>query len=111
MPCIKMIKPKACSRHLIEHGRLEMWVAIVTGFRPAMVITHQEDDVRLVCCWQREHAQAKPEKKRSHGQSKQLSLLNRKLGAGKVILCRSVRSAINLRGKVCSYLMRIKWAL
>ena len=96
---IKMIKPQTGTCHFIEHGRLEMWVAIVTGFRPAMVITHQEDDVRFVCCWQREHAQAKPEKKRSHGQSKQLVYLNRKHGTGKAILCYSVRSAIKLTGK------------
>ncbi len=61
-----MIKPQARSRHFIEHRSLEVWMSVVTGLRPAVVITHQEDDIRFVGCCHRESIQAGPEKEKAH---------------------------------------------
>ena len=73
MTGIKMIKPKACSRHFIEHRCLEVWMAVVTGLRPAVVIAHQQDDIRFVGCCHRESIQADPGKEKAHDNIKSQS--------------------------------------
>ena len=90
MPGIKMIQPQACSCHLIEHGCLEVWMAVVTGLGPAMVITHQEDDIWFFCSHHRERGKDNQKEKKAHGPSKSFHHQNRKREDGKVIFCRSV---------------------
>jgi hypothetical protein len=40
---------QAGGRHFIEHRGFDMGVAVVSGFLPAVVIAHHEDDVRRCC--------------------------------------------------------------
>jgi len=41
---IEAIEPQSGGGDLVEHGRLDMRMAVVAGFLPAVVVAHQQDD-------------------------------------------------------------------
>ena len=43
---VEIIESQSGGGHLIEKGRLEIWMPVVTHFFPTMVISHQENDIR-----------------------------------------------------------------
>ena len=43
---VEAIEPQARRGDLIEHRRLHVRVAVVAGLLPAVVVAHQQDDVR-----------------------------------------------------------------
>src|SRR5262245_33236910 len=42
---IEAVKPQARSRHLVERGRLDVRMAVITRFLPAMIVPHHQHDV------------------------------------------------------------------
>jgi hypothetical protein len=45
---VETIQPQRRARHLIEHRRLDVRVAVVAGFTPPLIIGHQQNDIRPV---------------------------------------------------------------
>ena len=43
---VKPIEPQAGGRHLIQHRRPQMRVAVITRLVPAVIVPHAQDDVR-----------------------------------------------------------------
>ncbi len=45
---VKTIQPQSVGGHLVEDRRLQMRVSVIARLLPAMVVAHQQDDVRAL---------------------------------------------------------------